>query len=90
MSTETSIDHYASIVAVLLAGDIQARVATNGAHSTIVVTADGDRIIWGNTTGRWAFTVVTKEGTTVGGSTDVAAGVPPEEAAVLISKGVVH
>lgn len=79
------ITHYASIVAVLLAGDVQARLVTNGSTPSVVVTQGGNRIIWGNTGPTWAYTVVTKKGSTIGGETEVASGVSPEQAATLIA-----
>jgi hypothetical protein len=80
--------HYASIVAVLLAGDVQARMVRNGFAPSVEVKQSGDRVIWGNTGPTWAFTVVTKDGMTAGGETTTASGVPPEQAALLIAKGV--
>ena len=43
-----SFDHFASIAAILLAGDIQARVVQNGEFHLINVSLiDGGNILWG-------------------------------------------
>ena len=88
MSEVREISHYASIAAVLLAGDIQARVVSNGTTPSVVVTAEGDRVIWGNDGEVWAFTVVTASGMTIGGLTETPYDVPPEDVATMIAAGV--
>lgn len=81
------LNHYASIVAVLLAGDIQARLVGHGKvlSAVEVKTERGDRIIWGNGGEHWAATIVAVEGETSVFTSTLAFDAAPEDVAVTMA-----
>ncbi len=56
---------YASVVTLLLAGEIQARTVSNEQATSIEVKLeDGTRILWSNAGKWWAYTAIDKAGDT--------------------------
>lgn len=81
IKVEFSREHYAWIAAILLAGDIQARVVTNPRLTGIAVSmVTGEQLVWSNENehGRWAYSHVTESGEIVGRVTLLEADAKPE------------
>lgn len=83
-------------VAVLLAGDVQARAVHNASGNSVVIVqlVDGGEVVWGNaylTPGGelvpkpWSATLVDPGGNQYGLTTDVPADASPEEVARTIA-----
>ena len=85
--------HYAQVVAVLRALDVQARVVSGEAWMGLEVRRGDDRIYWGNSESRpvlvtlpWGWTVVDKaSGKIESGRTHIAPDASPEDVALAIA-----
>jgi hypothetical protein len=57
-----SPDFYRAVAAVLLAGDVQARVVSNAqGHWIEVQLIDGSRVLWSNDHPYWGYTIVLRD-----------------------------
>lgn len=80
--------HYAQIVTLLLAGDVQARVVSGEEWMGVEVRQDAQRIYWTNVPMGlpWGWSVVDKEtGKVLTGRSHIAADASPEDVALAIA-----
>lgn len=79
-------DYFRAVAAVLLAGDIQARLVSNSEHPAVeVLLIDGSRVLWSNARQFWGYTIISPNGT---GTSDIESlpwDVDVEDAAKMIA-----
>lgn len=77
---------FVSVMQLLNAGDVAARlVAAKDSHAIQVTLEDDTRVIWGNQGKVWAYTHITKEGDPVTHQSETSWDSPPDEVAQMIA-----